>query len=236
MADKRIDANSIKSELEHLIEKARLIAPKLAERLNELTNWIKKKSPGELRNKKYVCDFLTEIIVDTDLWLKLQSATQEDRQEVLKIMSASERFWYEDLFPRWINEPDPKLNIWKSKLMDKNFNRADEEFLGRLEYEIEKYGGATWRNYILDLSMATDILVSGSLDQPLCTQLTTLSSQYTEDKVRQWELTLCHWAIKRGLFVSYNPMGYYGNYSNLGLFILQKGDELPPDCYSIENL
>ncbi len=42
MVDNRIDANNIKTELEHLIEKARLIAPKLAERLNELKNWIKK--------------------------------------------------------------------------------------------------------------------------------------------------------------------------------------------------
>ncbi len=130
------------------------------------------------------------MIVDSDLWLNLQSATQEEQQEALKNISASERFWYEELFPRWINEPDPTLNIWKSKLMDKNFNPVDEEFLGKLGYDIEKYGGATWQNYILDLSMATDILVSGSLDKSLCTQLTTLSSQYTEDKVCQWELAL----------------------------------------------
>lgn len=236
MVDGRLDANKIKLELEFLIKRAKLIDPKLAERLRELNNWIKEKSPGKLRQKKYVCDFLTEIIVDAGVWLNLQSATQEVQQEAFESMSTSERFWYEELFPRWLNERDPKLHTWKKQLMGEGTNREDDEFLGGVQNEIEKYGGNTLRNYILDFSMATDILVCGRFAKPLCTQLTTVNPKHTEDKIFHWKLTLCHWSIKRGLFVSYNPMGCYGDHANLSQFILQKGDEFEIDGYVVHNL
>lgn len=236
MPDNRLDANVIKPELELLIESTKSLEPKLAQRLTELAAWVREKQPGKLRKKKFVCDFLTEVIVDATLWLKLKSANPQNRQKAFTNLSCAERFWYEVLFPRWFNENDPKLSIWKSKIMKDDFKREDEEFLGSLADEIEKYGGTTWRNYILDLSMATDVVVGGSLEIPLCTQVTTLAPRYTEDKRSAWKLTLCYWKVKRGLFVSYNPTGHYGNVVNMGEFLLQKGDELAPDCYSEHNL
>lgn len=236
MLDYRADANVIKPELERLINAAKPISPKLADRLSELENWVKKKQVGKLRRKKPLCDFLTEVIVDADFWLKLQLIAPEDQLIVFKSLSLAQRLWYVDLFPCWFNEPDPKIRLWKSKIMEDGFSREDENFLGCIADQIEKYGGSALRNYILDFSMATDILVSGTLNKPLCTQLTISNPIYTENKISNWKLTLCHWKIKRGLFVSYNPNGEYRILSELGQFLLQKGDELEPECYSVYDL
>jgi hypothetical protein len=50
------------------------------------------------------------------------------------------------------------------------------------------------------------LIVSAALEKPLCIQLTTLSSQLSEEKKERWELTLQYWQIQRGLFVNFNPM------------------------------
>jgi len=54
-----------------------------------------------------------------------------------------------------------------------------------------------------DLSMTTDIIVSGSQNQPLCVQITSLAEEFLLDKVTDWKDRLIFWEIERGLLLSY---------------------------------
>lgn len=94
--------------------------------------------------------------------------------------------------------------VWKQNLMaGQDFD--DEELINDLRNRIDNERGGSWACYILDLSMATDLIVSGELEQPLCVQLTTLRPQLCLEKKGSWEITLGRWKIQWGLFVSFNP-------------------------------
>jgi len=51
--------------------------------------------------------------------------------------------------------------------------------------------------------MTTDIIVSGSQNQPLCVQITSLAEEFLLDKVTDWKDRLIFWEIERGLLLSY---------------------------------
>jgi hypothetical protein len=225
----RIQAKDIEPELKRLIAEARPVEPGLAHRLDEMRRWIRAKKPGQLMSKRHVMDFLVELYVDARVWLDLQALESEARQACIDQMTPAERYWYTELFPRWFNEPDPKLSIWKQKLMAGEFDQEDKELIDSLCHCLEQRQGSSWACYILDLSMATDLLASGTLKIPLSVQLTTLSSQLSVDKKARWELTLRYWKIQRALFVSFNPMR---DSTLLESRILQESDRLPASCYT----
>jgi hypothetical protein len=225
----RISSGNVKARLQALIVDATTIAPLLAKRLDQIRRWIKDKKPGLLASKPYVMDFLHELDRDVRTWLAIQELEPDWSKDLLEQMSASEKYWYIELFPQWINEPDPKLSIWKRKLMAGEYHHDDEDLINDLRDRIDANHGSSWACYILDLSMATDLIASGSLEKPLCVQLTTQQSQYSVEKKEKWELTLRHWKIQRGLFVSFNPVNSRGV---LASRLLQESDGLPARGYN----
>jgi hypothetical protein len=223
-----ISSKDVKSKLQALIVDATSTAPVLTERLNEIWRWIKDKKPGQLMSKRHVMDFLYELDRDASVWLAIQALDPDTRQALLKTMPPAEKYWYAELFPKWINEPDPKIFVWKQKLMaGQDFD--DEELINNLRNRIDNERGSSWACYILDLSMATDLIVSGELEQPLCIQLTTLRPQLCLEKKGNWEVTLGRWQIQRGLFVSFNPIK---DREILASRVLQESDRLPASGYN----
>ncbi len=228
MPDK-IQAKNIEQKLKRLIAEATQIEPGLASRLDEMRRWIKDKKPGQLMSKRHVMDFLIELCVDARVWLDLQSLEPATRQTCVEQMAPAEQYWYTDLFPRWFNEPNPKLSIWKQKLMAGEFGQEDKKLIDSLCNRIDERQGSSWACYILDLSMATDLIASGTLKQALCVQLTTLSNRLSVDKKVRWELTLRYWKIQRALFASFNPKRDRTVLENR---LLQESDRLPASCYT----
>lgn len=227
----RLSPKDIKQYLDAVIETATGQEPLLAKRLKDLRKWISEKKEGLLMSKPQVLDLLTEIILDSELWLNLLELSPDERKifdENYKLNSA-EKFWIDELFPSWFREKDPQSPIWKQKIMAGKFSQNDEQLISELQEEIENKGGnALWR-FILDLSMATDLLVVGHLEKFIGVQLTTSSGRWLQEKKSNWEEILKYWGLKRGLLVSYSPN--HLNYSYLAGVILQDSDNLPDICY-----
>ncbi|MEI3649034.1 MAG: hypothetical protein V6D39_03440 [Dolichospermum lemmermannii FEM_B0920] len=196
----------IKEQLKSLIEEASTIDPSLAIKLNQINNWIKDVKPGTLMSKRFVLLFLQQFIRDTEIRLDIKRLTSEaERQDVYELMTPPERYWYGELFPRWLSKNDPKFHIWRRKLMSGEFNQEDEKLINLIADVIKRNGGQALQRYIIDLSMASDIIVSSIQEQPLCIQLTSQSQEFTQAKSDDWEDTLISWGIARGLFLSFNP-------------------------------
>ncbi len=149
---------------------------------------------------------MLQIIQDTEAWLIFQSLpSPEEQLAALNALSPAVRYWYSELFPRWLSENDPRFYIWRQKLIAGEFGHEDKNLLELITSEIEQRGGTFIVRYIADLSMATDIIVSSSQEKPLSIQLTSLSDEYSQHKLDNWENTLRFWKVERGLFLSYNP-------------------------------
>ncbi len=201
-----MQAKDIKKQLRSLIKEASVIDPSLAKRLEQINRWVKDVKPGSLTAKKFVLFFLQQIIKDALIWLDIQALeSQEEQQEYYKHMNPTEYYWYKYLFPKWLNQPDPKFSIWKQKLMAGEFNQADTHVLQLIATDIVQREGTFWQCYIADFSMATDIIISSRQNNPLCIQITSLSDEFSQEKSDNWENTLQRWGIDRGLFLSYNP-------------------------------
>lgn len=231
-----MQAIEVKDTLKSLIEKASTIDPCLAKRLEEINRWVKDVKPGSLTAKKFVLFFLQQIIRDALVWLDIQAvASPEEQQQYYERMTPTERYWYSYLFPKWLNETDPKFYIWKQKLMAGEFNEPDTEVLKSIATDIVNHQGTFWHCYIADFSMATDIIVSSRHQLPLCIQLTSLSDEFCQEKSELWKNTLQRWGIDRGLFLSYNPKSTdcVNRIVNLSLY---NSDHLKTDIYLKFNL
>ncbi len=231
-----MQAIEIKDQLKSLIETASTIDPCLAKRLEEINRWVKDVKPGSLIAKKFVLFFLQQIIRDALIWLDIQAITSVDeQQQYYERMTPTERYWYSYLFPKWLNETDPKFYIWKQKLMAGEFNQPDTHVLKSIATDIVHHDGTFWQCYIADFSMATDIIVSSRHKHPLCIQLTSLSDEFSQQKSEHWQNTLQRWGIDRGLFLSYNPSvtDYVNRIVNLSLY---NSDNLRTDIYLKFNL
>jgi len=201
-----LQGKEIKDKLKSLIGEASSIDPCLARRLDEINRWVKDVKPGSLTAKKLVAAFLLEVIRDSTVWLKLKALpSEEEQQSELEQMTPTERYWYSYLFPKWLNESDPKFSIWKQKLMAGEFNQADGNLIQSIASDIVRREGTFWHCYVADLSMATDLIVSSRQRKPLCIQVTSVSEEFLQQKYADWENTLQSWGINRGLFLSYNP-------------------------------
>jgi hypothetical protein len=233
----RQSATEIRLQLRALITQANTVKPSLAVRLSNLLRWIKSKTDRQITQKTSIVDFLSEIILDANFWLVLQTLTPEQKQQFyidMKI-SPAEQYWFGVLFPLWFDEPDPKLDIWKKELMAGNFSGDDMRIIRAVSLEIKKLGGSCLWKYPLDLSMATDLLAMGLTSNALLVQITTLAQQYLSKKKSAWEDTLKHWKIKRGLLISYNPMPTNNVVQRISGTILRHIDSLPSNCYTLDK-
>lgn len=185
-------------------------------------------------NKPSVLDLLTEVILDAELWLALSSLDEASRQQIYTEQGfpITDQYWLEVLFPKWINDRDPKFPKWKREVMGGKFKREDEPILRELSREIQRGGGSYLWKHLLDLSMATDLLASGPAEAPLCVQLTTVSGTYLTGKQQAWEATLADWNIERGLLISYNPMET-NLVAKLVTIILSYSDAPLDPCYTV---
>lgn len=237
MTLQRQNPKEIRLQLRALIEQAKTVKPSLAARLSNLLRWIKDKTDKQISPKTSVIDFLTEIILDTNFWLVLQTLTPEQRQQFYIDMeiSSAEKYWFDVLFPLWFDEPDPKLDIWKKELMANNFRGDDMQIIRAVSLEIKKLGGSCLWKYPLDLSMATDLLAMGLNDIALFVQITTLAGQYLPEKLSAWKDTLQHWNIQRGLLISYNPTPTNNVAQRLSRIVFRHIDSLPSNCYTLDN-
>jgi hypothetical protein len=136
--------------------------------------------------------------------------------------------------PAWFQESDPHSPTWKKKIMSGEFQNSDNHAISQLNHAIMNQGGsAVWR-YILDLSMATDLLVAGSTQQALCVQLTSITDPWLDDKSQKWSKTLRYWKIPRGLLLSYSKVN--ADYQGLAKMALNYGDRLAAGSYTVEKI
>ena len=236
MIPQKFKAKEIRARLDELIVQADKIEPTLAKRLIDLRKWIKQKKDGCLNSKPYVLDLLAEVVLDSTFWLALNPLNVTQRQFIYTEMNCSpaQQYWFDVLFPQWLNERDPKLPIWKQEVMAGNFNRDDEIIIRSISQKIEALGGSCLWNHILDLSMATDLVTTGIRKDPLCVQLTTVSGINLTQKHEKWQKTLIYWSIKRGLLISYNSMRS-NHVAILADRILNCSDNLPTPCYTVKS-
>jgi hypothetical protein len=201
-----LQGKEIKDKLKSLIGEASSIDPCLARRLDEINRWVKDVKPGSLTAKKLVILFLIQMIKHSQILLDVKALVSEEEQEsYYEQVTPTEKYWYGELFPKWLSEDDPKFYIWRQKLMAGEFSQEDAYLIESIANNIKRRGGTVWQSYVADLSMATDIIVSSRQKKPLCIQLTSLSDEFSQEKSEYWENTLRFWGIERGLFLSYNP-------------------------------
>lgn len=235
MANK-IQAENIEPMLKQLAVEAEAVNPALADKLKNLCRWIKGKSPGKLREKKYVAAVLTQLINDIRAWLVLNELSDNDREIVFSQKSPAQRYWFESLLPEWFANEDKYLPNWKQKLMQGKYEDDDEPFRNVLIWQIkERKGNTLWR-YLLDLSMATDLIVNHTQNAPLCIQYTKSSEDNTAEKRDKWEKTLRYWGIERGIFVRVHPKSRNPGIVKLANLSLVQSDNLSSGCYSDFNI
>ncbi|MEH2376660.1 hypothetical protein [Nostoc sp.] len=223
--------DEIRSNLVRLIQDSQDTYPNLALRLREMSRWIADKKSGQLVSKKHVMLLLEEFIKDATFWLELQLIPKEDKVAELSSLTPIEMYWYEYLFPLWIDERDPKKETWKKELMAGKFQGNDTFLVDKICQVIVFLGGDTFHSYIADLSMATDLFASGLNNLPLSVQITTIQGTLSQPKQQKWLDTLQYWGIDRGLFVSYNPTVHEIE-SRIGQEAFHCSDEIPKNCYS----
>ncbi|MBW4666249.1 MAG: hypothetical protein KME60_02105 [Cyanomargarita calcarea GSE-NOS-MK-12-04C] len=226
-----MQSQEIKERLTSLIEEASAVDPNLEKRLEEIYHWIKNVKLGSLTAKRFVILFLQQMISDSQIWLDIQALTsQEEQQAYYGEMTATEKYWYGELFSKWLSENDPKFYIWKRKLMAEEFSQQDATLIDSITSTIKFRGGTIVQRYVADLSMATDIIVSSRQEKALCIQLTSLSNEFSIGKSDNWETTLRFWEIERGLFLSYNP-GTSNFVNQIANIILYNSDNLKASVY-----
>jgi hypothetical protein len=226
-----LQSQEIKERLTSLIEEASAVDPNLEKRLEEIYHWIKNVKLGSLTAKRFVILFLQQMISDSQIWLDIQALTsQEEQQAYYGEMTATEKYWYGELFSKWLSENDPKFYIWKRKLMAEEFSQQDATLIDSITSTIKFRGGTIVQRYVADLSMATDIIVSSRQEKALCIQLTSLSNEFSIGKSDNWETTLRFWEIERGLFLSYNP-GTSNFVNQIANIILYNSDNLKASVY-----
>ena len=229
----RINANQIKAELDSVIADADNTEPQLAQKLRQLSRWIKDKKPGLLTKKRLVMDLIIEVMQDAKFWLKIKDLAPDekiafDRQAQL---TPPERYWYETLFPTWFKTPDPKLTTWTKKLMAEEFPNSDRSTISKFANEFDNLGAPTFYRYILDLSMATDLMISGQLKKSLAIQLTISNPKVLDEKQNNWRETLIYWDIKRGVLFSQSPDHPIEESAKS---LLERSDSLNDGCYVVD--
>ena len=118
------------------------------------------------------------------------------------------------ILPNWLSQEDPKFSYCIEKLIQGEYTGSDEDLIIAITKTINaRSDGSASNRYILDLSMATDLLVSHvpSTIEPVFVQLTGTAilrdGQRNPDfltKQQKWNNTLSCWGIKRALLVAHD--------------------------------
>lgn len=236
----KLQAKDIKPRLDNLIVEAESVSNALASRLRQIKSWVKNTKPGSLMKKKELLFFLIELIEDVEFWLDLSQLESDEYELFINELNPTDRYWYTTLFPRWFEQYDPKFNTWKKKLMAGEFQAKDGQLLKQISDNIKQRGGSVLLRYISDLSMATDLIVSGMGDKPLCVQLTVTNDSLLDTKKANWKTTVQQWKIERAFFLSYNPASKTRSkgemIDRLCDYILDKAQTLPDNCYIEDSI
>lgn len=236
----KLEAKQIKPRLDNLIAEAEIVSTALASRLRQIRTWVKNTKPGSLMKKKELLFFLRELIDDVEFWLDLVQLETKEYELLVKELNPTDRYWYTKLFPRWFEQYDPKFSTWKKKLMAGEFQAKDNQLLKQISDNIKSSGGSVLLRYISDLSMATDLIVSGKGDKPLCVQLTVTNDSLLDTKKSNWQTTVREWNIERAFFLSYNPVSRTRSelekIDRLCDYILDKAQTLPDNCYIEDSI
>lgn len=202
----KINAKDIPLLLKNKSEEAAVIKPTLSKALQEIYDFfeLEKSTIGRLRRNESLANFLVEIIKDSDILIKMSYLNQEQRQYILSQFNSAERYWLEQLFPRWLNQLDGKSHIWLEEIKSGQFVKMDHVVMNQVTKELLARNVSCACRFICDLSMATDLIASDN-QYYICIQLTSSQSDATlENKVERWSRTLDYWYIGRGLFVRYS--------------------------------
>lgn len=231
-----MNAQGIKDELKRLIDRTTSIEPGLASRLEEIRLLIKDQKASLLFDRNYLLLFLLEVIADAKLSLDLKALSSEQRQKVLAGMTPSQRYWHDVLFPKWFNEPEPRLKSWHKKIIYGYLRRDEEPLLNILLDRITRSGGTAMRRSLMDVAMVTDLIVSGHTGIPLCVRLSTLQGELLIDKMDSWVMISHYWGIERSRFVRFHPEREFNIIEELADDIFRQSDELPRSCYIEDSM
>ncbi|MGA7952078.1 MAG: hypothetical protein WCA07_01025 [Gloeobacterales cyanobacterium] len=200
----KIPAQEIAKALFELITRAKEEEPILAKRLEALTSFIHACDPGQLHSRKYVLAVFTEICIFAERWLLLKQLSPEKKKQFLENLNPAESYFSEILFPAWLRERNPKLTIWKEKLMEGKLEQATAQFYRKLHGQIQNQGGYSVSPLLIDWWMNTNLIAGFERDKCLCVELTTAGGDDLQARLIEWEKILWHCGIKRGLLLSYN--------------------------------
>jgi hypothetical protein len=220
-----------------LIIEAKPLYPKLADKLENLQRWIRKKKDGQLKNKKYVISVLYQLLKDVKFYLFINKMSKDVKKEFVKNkLGRSEQYWYETLFPQWFMKEDKYLPTWKQKLMADEFTDDDDEYREELIKLVKQQDGGTCWRYILDLAMATDMIINSDSGYPICVQYTTNATEHTEAKIADWNKIIFYYNINRAIFVHFNPKDRDNSLIKLVMCSLHASNYLPNDCRRVYNV
>ncbi len=201
----QIPAQELARALFELINRAREEEPLLAKRLAVLSTWIQDSHPEDLYSRKYLLAVFTELSIFAERWLLLKQSNPAMKKQFLEKLNPAERYYTEVLFPAWFRERNPKLTVWKKKLLRGKLDPSDAQFNKKLSAQIYKQGGYSVCPLLVNWWMNTDLIVGLSAERCLCVQLTAASGDELQKRLIAWEKILWHCGIKRGLLVSCAP-------------------------------
>jgi hypothetical protein len=124
------------------------------------------------------------------------------KKQFLEELNPAERYYTEVLFPAWFGERNPKLTLWKKKLLRGKLDPSDAQFYKKLSAQIDKQGGYSVCPLLVHWWMNTDLIAGLSAERCLCVQLTTAHGKELQNRLIEWEKVLWHCGIKRGLLIS----------------------------------
>jgi hypothetical protein len=199
----QIPAQELARALFELISRAREEEPLLAKRLAVLSTWIQDSHPEDLYSRKYLLAVFTELSIFAERWLLLKQSNPAMKKQFLEKLNPAERCYTEVLFPAWFRERNPKLTVWKKKLLRGKLDLSDAESNKKLSAQIQSQGGYSTYPLLINWWTNTDLIAGFSADRCLCVQLTTAHGADLQNRLIEWEKILWHCGIKRGLLVSY---------------------------------
>ena len=240
----KLQAIEIKARLQVLKKKALFIEPKLAARISEIGTTLAKYKNELLDKKRFLIGFLNEFYYDIQTYIyDIKPILNLPQGEIEKFcqqknLSVTEYYWYSVILPNWLSQEDPKFSYWIEKLIQGEYTGSDEDLIIAITKTINaRTDGSASNRYILDLSMATDLLVSHvpSTIEPVFVQLTGTAilrdGQRNPDflnKQQKWNQTLSCWGIKRALLVAHNAqVNTPNNLLKLADVILKKSSDRP---------
>ncbi len=231
-----------------------MIDPPLATRINKIGNLLMQQKDELLDQKQFLMAFLNEFCTDIKFYLSVKPILKNPDTSDTHITAVfgtqlTERYWYEVVFPMWINHDDPKFNRWMDKLLQGEPYPRDHDLVTNLVRQIKSdFLGDASHRYILDLSMATDLIASHIPSDlfPVFVQLKGIpqyrNQQRNPDFVNEqqkWSKTCEYWNVKRALLISHDhTINEKQNLSNLAGFILEQSRSRPElfiDTFSLKT-